>query len=77
MNKADHPDQSEIWQHVKSQGLYTVIGEGLQESDLEPVVIYRSLFDGELWVRPTSEFYDGRFRNIAIDELITPPETGE
>ncbi|AHD09982.1 hypothetical protein [Phaeobacter gallaeciensis] len=62
-------NQSEIWQHVKSGGLYTVIGRGMIEADLTPVTIYRSLWDGAVWVSPTAEFEDGRFRNIAVDDV--------
>lgn len=61
--------QSEIWQHVKSGGLYTVIGHEMIEADLTPATIYRSLWDGAVWVRPTAEFEDGRFRNIAVDDI--------
>ncbi len=61
--------QSEIWQHVKSGGLYTVEGECMIEADMTPAIIYRSLWDSAVWVRPKSEFYDGRFRNIAVDEI--------
>ncbi|WP_065335496.1 hypothetical protein [Tritonibacter mobilis] len=61
--------QSEIWQHVRSGGLYTIIGHGLIEADLTPATIYRSLWDGAVWVRPTAEFEDGRFRNLSVDEV--------
>lgn len=61
--------QSEIWQHAKSGGLYTVVGHCLIEADLTHATIYRSLWDGQVWVRPTTEFEDGRFRNIAVDEV--------
>ncbi|WP_321362619.1 DUF1653 domain-containing protein [uncultured Celeribacter sp.] len=64
-----HFQQSEIWQHVASGGLYTVIAHGQREDDLTPVTIYKSLWDGAIWVRPTSEFEDGRFINIAVDEV--------
>ena len=62
-------EQSKIWQHVKSGGLYTIIGHGVIVADLTPATIYRSLWDGAVWVRPTAEFEDGRFRNIAVDEV--------
>lgn len=62
--------QSEIWRHVKSGGLYTIKdNNALIEATLVRAVCYASLFDGQVWVRPAEEFYDGRFVNIAIDEL--------
>lgn len=58
-----------IWQHVKSGGLYRIVSQGLIESDLTPATIYESLWDGQIWIRPTSEFEDGRFINLSIDEV--------
>jgi hypothetical protein len=46
--------------HVKSGGLYVVLFEGKLEKDCSNVVIYRGQ-DGNIWVRPSNEFYDGRF----------------
>lgn len=63
------PYQSEIWQHRKSGGLYTIIGECLIEASMTPAVIYKSLFGGQVWVRPKEEFHDGRFVNIGLDEI--------
>lgn len=62
-------DQSEIWQHVESGGLYTVVGHGMNATDLTDVTIYRSLWDGLLLVSQTAEFENGQFRNLAVDEI--------
>jgi hypothetical protein len=68
--KAPEPVFSEIWQHVKSGGLYVIVdGHAIIETDATPAVAYRSLFDGQLWVRPTSEFNDGRFRNLSVEDI--------
>lgn len=61
--------QSEIWQHVESGGLYCIVGKGLLEADLTPVICYRSLWDGAVWIRPEEEFFDGRFRNLSVEEV--------
>lgn len=67
--------QSEIWQHVKTGGLYRIEDQrALIEADLTPAVAYRSLFDGQLWVRPAAEFFDGRFRNLAVDDVAPGKE---
>lgn len=55
--------------HVKSGGQYSVLEEGKLQTaepvgDMTDVVIYRST-SGGIWVRPTDEFYDGRFEIIA------------
>ncbi len=51
----------DFYRHTKSGGIYSVIAEGQVEADLQKVVIYKSNLDGIVWVRPASEFYDGRF----------------
>lgn len=62
--------QSEIWQHVKSGGLYRLETDlALIEDGMTRAAIYRSLFDGQIWVRPLEEFFDGRFRNLSVDEI--------
>ena len=50
-----------LWYHLKSQGLYLILGYGKLESTLEEMVIYRSLTTSEIWIRPRLEFEDGRF----------------
>lgn len=52
---------NEVWRHNKTQGLYQILAIGKEESDLTDVVIYKSLKDGQVWVRNKEEFLDGRF----------------
>lgn len=62
--------QSEIWQHIKTGGLYRLETDvAIIEADLGQAAIYRSLWDGRVWVRPVAEFFDGRFRNLSVDEV--------
>lgn len=44
-------------------GLYRLLQEGVYEPDRSPVAIYDDP-DGTVWVRPLSEFMDGRFTPI-------------
>ncbi|AIT13306.1 hypothetical protein DSS3P1_71 [Ruegeria phage DSS3-P1] len=46
--------------HKKSGHVYRVMALAVREADLEPVVSY-SGDDGLIWIRPASEFFDGRF----------------
>lgn len=51
--------------HVKRGSTYEVVAQAwLQTSkplrDMEPMIVYRA-DDGTYWVRPESEFSDGRF----------------
>lgn len=62
-----------IWRHVKTGGLYRLIGRGLYEKDRTHVVVYQGVKTRQIWVRSDLEFYDGRFELIGPDER--PPET--
>lgn len=60
---------STVWIHLKTGGYYTVVCEGVEEATGEHVVIYRSLADDKVWVRPSLEYYDGRFVLMTADEV--------
>jgi hypothetical protein len=58
--------QSNAWRatHLhKKGGFYRVIAEGLLEADRSDVVIYDDA-QGQVWVRPAAEFWDGRFTAV-------------
>ena len=50
-----------IYTHQKTGGHYRIIHFGIRESDMTPVVVYKTLIGNTVWVRPCSEFFDGRF----------------
>lgn len=63
--------------HVRTRGEYRVLGYGKLQSvrpiaDMTAMVAYTGT-DGKLWVRPLSEFEDGRFETLEGDKL-TPIE---
>lgn len=62
-----------IWKHRKG-GHYTVLAVARMESDLAPVVVYKSERDFSVWVRPHDEFADGRFVEIQEDDEGAPIE---
>ncbi len=47
--------------HLKSGGLYRVIGLGKIAANLEDVYIYEAMCNQTLWVRSKAEMEDGRF----------------
>ena len=53
----------EIYEHNKTKTRYEVTGFCLIRSTVLHLTTYRSLRDGIVWMRPTSEFFDGRFKN--------------
>ena len=49
--------------HRKSGYIYEVLGFGCEESTGRCLVIYRSTTSTDkVWIRPASEFFDGRFQ---------------
>lgn len=52
--------------HEKTGHLYGVVGFGIDEAALIPVV-YRPVDDPDtVWTRPCSRFFDGRFRQTFV-----------
>ena len=60
--EVDFPDGG-IWLHVKSGTQYVVMHPVMIENGLVPAVAYAKLGgdNGLVWVRPVTEFLDGRF----------------
>lgn len=50
--------------HVKTGGCYIVVCEATIEATMTKAIVYRSVKDGETWVRPLTEFCDGRFVGV-------------
>lgn len=65
-SRAADPEKPEIWRHVKTGGLYTVVTTALNEANggASKLVIYQSVTDGRIWARDSIEFYDGRFMKV-------------
>jgi len=53
---------SKLYRHLKTGGKYLLIGKAKLEWNLKPVIVYKSLKTGDIWVRSEEEFYDGRFK---------------
>lgn len=50
--------------HKKKQTTYQVLSVGVHTETQEELVVYVSLQDGKIWIRPLSMFVDGRFEEI-------------
>lgn len=62
---------SNIWRHKKTGGLYTILDEDFKiEATTERGTLYQNLQSGERWIRPFSEFHDGRFEVLNSAEYI-------
>lgn len=54
-----------IWRHKKTGGLYVVVTDNFQiEATMEQGILYKGVYDGKEWVRPKTEFMDGRFEPL-------------
>ncbi|QXV73767.1 hypothetical protein [Rhizobium phage RHph_N46] len=58
------PEQVRTWQHVKSGGLYNIVGTFQIESTNRPGFLYRAQKDQTVWGRDQEEFLDGRFQRL-------------
>lgn len=56
----------ETYRHIKTGGIYVVMCNATRESDGELMVVYRNVDTGDRWVRPASEFNDGRFERVNL-----------
>jgi hypothetical protein len=53
----------EVWRHVKTGGEYEIIGLGKlqvknENLDNQECVIYKSVLDKHIWVRPVADFLE-------------------
>lgn len=56
-----------LWRHKKTDTIYTIKDLAILESDLSLVVSYEELDDSKVhWIRPLSEFLDGRFESVPL-----------
>ena len=54
-----------LWRHKKTGTIYTIKDIAIIESDLSLAVSYKELGTAKVhWVRPLSEFLDGRFEKV-------------
>lgn len=54
--------------HVKTGVQYELLFHGILEKDCIPCVIYMNDSTGAIWVRPSREFFDGRFKMVTDAE---------
>ena len=50
--------------HKKKQTTYIVLHIGTHTETQEEMVVYESMKDGRIWIRPLEMFADGRFEEI-------------
>lgn len=61
-----------VYRHIKTGGLYQIICHGLMEADNTLCVVYCSVADGLIWIRPKAEFFDGRFELVEDESVYRP-----
>ncbi|WP_029606390.1 hypothetical protein [Kozakia baliensis] len=69
-----------LYRHKKRGTTYTIIDKGKLQiegpADMAEVVTYRDVDSGEVWTRPASEFFDGRFE-VLPGSVEQPPALDE
>lgn len=61
---ANSTETSEIWRHKRTKEMYRIVAVGHIEADHSPCVTYQAVNSGVVWVRPSIEFFDGRFEKV-------------
>jgi hypothetical protein len=63
------PPKPSIWKHEKTGTLYRLIGFGIQEETLQPIVMYSEAnkIDATVWTRTCVKFFDGRFTQVLTE----------
>jgi len=46
-----------MYKHYKTGDQYEIVNEALDSDDLKPLIVYRSVKTGQVWVRPKEEFF--------------------
>jgi hypothetical protein len=64
---SSHEKPASVWVHTKTGGHYKILHHGLFENSLKPMVVYQS-YDGSgpVWIRPSEQFFDGRFKSCEM-----------
>lgn len=58
-------NEQAVFRHINTGNAYQVIAIGDLESNCQAMVVYRAMFGNHrVWIRPKSEFEDGRFEYI-------------
>ncbi len=58
------------YRHLKTGNYYKVLEEGMHTETGVQHVVYKSIFDGRVWIRPATMFYDGRFTKVTTQEAM-------
>jgi len=57
----------EQYKHFKG-GLYEIVCKAIDSETQDDLIVYKSLKDGKVWVRPEKMF----FENVEVNGLIVP-----
>ncbi len=64
-----------FYRHKKRGTIYDIVGGGIAQAsnapiqDGDPVVVYQSIDNDQIWIRPVAEFYDGRFETLTREQV--------
>ena len=58
-----------IWKHDRRKTTYSIIGFAVDEEGFPTVVYTPTEEPGKFYTRRCSEFFDGRFRQIEVDDF--------
>lgn len=65
-------DGKALYKHLQTNRIYCLLTHATDKSTGEDMVVYQSVKTGRIWIRPSQEFFDGRFEEVSKDAAQSP-----
>jgi len=53
------------YKHVRTNRIYCLLMHASDKATGEEVVVFQSVKTGRVWIRPSQEFFDGRYQEVS------------
>jgi hypothetical protein len=53
------------YKHLRTNRIYALLMHASDKTTGEEVVVFQSVKTGRIWIRPSREFFDGRYQEVS------------